>query len=711
MLNLKPRRRTLFGLVAIFLCLLVGIGFINDLSRAKQPDETEILWDNYGVPHIYSNDQAHSFYAFGWAQMHSHGNLVLRLYGKARGQAAQYWGEDYLDSDEWVWTMGIPDRAQQWYEQQSPTFRDNLKAFAAGMNDYAQAHPELLSDEVKAVLPIKPVDVVAHLQRILHFTFVVNQDQVTQLQQQLPTTPANANMGSNAWAIAPSRSASGNAMLLTNPHLFWSDRFRWYEAQITTPEMDAYGATLVGIPVLTLAFNDNLGWAHTVNRHDGWDAYELTLAEEGYQWDGERQAFETEQKMLKIKQADGSLREKTLTIQHSIHGPVITKTEDSAIALRIVGLDEPGALEQWWEMARAENLDEFETTLQRLQLPTFTVMYADREGHILHLFNGQVPIREQGDFDYWSGLIPGNSSTTLWSNTHSYQELPRVLDPDSGWLQNANEPPWTTTFPKALQAEDYPLYMAPQGPMPFRAQRSTEMLADDETISFEELVAYKHSTRMKLADRVLDDLIAAARQQGTQLVQQAADVLENWDRQANADSRGAVLFAFWSQQVDFDKLFATAWREDLPRSTPDHLADPVQAVEALQAAATKVKETYGTLDVPWGDVFRLQVGELDLPANGAPARLGTFRTVEFAPMEKRDRFQAILGDSYVAAIEFSDPIRARALTSYGNATQPHSSHVGDQLELFAQQQLRPVWRSRQEVKEHLQSRQKLSWDR
>ncbi|NBD17964.1 MAG: acylase [Cyanobacteria bacterium] len=699
-------------LLSLILAFLLAL-LINNSGSAIEPDQSEILWDTYGVPHIYSEDENSSFYAFGWAQMHSHGNLLLRLYGQARGRAAEYWGEQYLESDQWVWTMGIPDRARQWYKEQSPAFRKNIDAFAAGINDYAKTHPELLSTEVEAVLPINPIDVLAHLQRVLHFTFVVNQEQVGEIQKDFQTAKpaANSTMGSNAWAIGPSRSASGNAMLLINPHLFWSDRFLWYEAQIQTPDMDAYGASLVGIPVLNVAFNNNLGWAHTINQHDGWDAYELTLAEKGYEFDGQVRAFETEQKTLKIKQEDGTLQEETLTIQHSIHGPVIAKTDESAIALRVVGLDEPGALEQWWEMGRAENLSEFETALKRLQLPTFTVMYADREGHILHLFNGQVPIREQGDFEYWSGLIPGDTSTTLWSNTHSYEELPRVLDPASGWLQNANDAPWTTTFPKALEAADYPLYMAPQGPMQFRAQRSAGMLAEDETISFEELIAYKHSTRMELADRVLDDLIGAARQQGGELVEQAANVLENWDRQANADSQGAVLFTFWNRQVNREQLFATGWSEDFPLTTPDHLADPVQAVDALKTAAAQVKETYGALDVPWGEVFRLQAGELDLPANGAPGRLGSFRTVRFAPMENRDRFQAILGDSYVAAIEFSDPVRARALTSYGNATQPHSSHVGDQLELFAQQELRPVWRSRSEIQAHLTSRQKLAWEK
>jgi acyl-homoserine-lactone acylase len=195
--------------------------------------------------------------AFGWAQMQSHGNLILRLYGQARGRAAEYWGDKYLELDRWVRTMGIPPRSESWYKAQELTFRKYLDAFAAGINSYAQEHPDLIDDKVKVVLPITGVDLLAHTQRVLNFTFVVD-----------PYSVAGVNLpkpGSNGWAIAPSHSANGNAMLLANPHLFWSDLFLWYEAQLNAPGINVYGAGLVGIPVLSIAFNDHLGWTHTVN--------------------------------------------------------------------------------------------------------------------------------------------------------------------------------------------------------------------------------------------------------------------------------------------------------------------------------------------------------------------------------------------------------------------------------------------------------------
>lgn len=684
-------QRFLIAIVSLILVLLLG-----NPGFSYSAKSTEILWDNYGIPHIYSKDANSAFYAFGWAQMQSHGNLLLRLYGQARGKAAAYWGEKYLDSDKWVLTMDVPSRASAWYQQQNATWKNYLDAFAGGINDYAKKHSDLIDDQLKVVLPVTGEDVLAHLQRALHFTYVVNSREVAGISKK------ELAKGSNAWAIAPSHSASGHAMLLANPHTPWTDLFLWYEAQINTPEYNAYGATFVGIPVLAIAFNDNLGWTHTVNTIDNWDLYKLKLTDNGYQFDGQVLPFQTKTLTSPVKQTDGTIKPQTIVIKNSLHGPIVSQTKDTALALRVVGLDRPYALKQWWEMAKAQNLAQFQTAIKPLQLPMFTVMYADRAGHIMHLFNGQVPVRSQGDFNYWQGIIPGDTSKTLWTQTHPYQDLPQIIDPPSGWLQNANEPPWTTTFPPAIQADNYPAYMAPRF-MDFRPQRSAKMLLAKAKISFNEMVDDKHSTRMELGDRILDDLIPATRKYGNKLAQQAADVLETWDRQANADSKGAVLFVTWADKLDFDQLFSQPWDENQPLTTPDGLANPQAAVKLLETAAKEVQTTYNNLNISWGEVFRLRSGKIDLPANGAEGYLGTFRVVNFAPTEA-GCFQAVSGDSFVAAIEFSQPIKAMALNSYGNATQPNSPHAGDQLQLFANQKLRPVWYTKKEVTGHLEQR-------
>lgn len=506
----------------------------------------------------------------------------------------------------------------------------------------------------------------------------------------------------------PQRSASGRALLLANPHLPWEEKFLMYEAHLNAPGVNAYGAGLVGSPVLGIAFNDHLGWSHTVNTIDAQDIYELTLVEGGYQFDGQVRAFDTEEQVIKVKRLDGSLFNRRQTVRRSVHGPVVHEQDGKAFAMRVAGLDAPGAGEQWWEMARAKSLAEFETALKRLQLPLFTVMYADQEGHIMHQFGGRTPVRPKGNFD-WTRIVPGNTSATLWTGTHSYDELPRSVDPPSGWLQNANDPPWTTTFPAAMKAEDFPSYMSPRF-MHFRAQHSARLVEADDSMTLEEMIRYKHSTRLELADRILDDLLAAAKESDRERIRKSAEILAHWDRCTEADSRGAVLFVFFAreflQRRGLGSPFAVPWKESEPRTTPRGLANSRAALEILEAVAEHIEQRFGSLDIAWGEAARLQRGTVDLPGNGGSGELGAFRVVGFPPT-KEGPLRAVGGDSYVAAIEFSKPIRAMALLTYGSSTQPNSPHQTDQLPYFARKELRPVWRTREEISEHLERRESL----
>ena len=668
-------------------------------------EQTEILWDSWGVPHIYSDSNAGLFHALGWAQAKSHGDLILRLYGQARGRGAEYWGARYRAGDQWVRTMGVPERARDWYEAQDSEWQSHLDAFAEGINAYAREHSEQIADEVEVVLPLDGIDVLAHSQRVILFYFVTS-PQVSRLAEAQWTPEPAASPASNAWAIGPSRSSSGNSLLLGNPHLPWADLYLFYEAHLVSPGINAYGATLVGIPALGIAFNDHLGWTHTVNAHDGDDLYELTLIDGGYRWNEGVRPFETREETLKIKQTDGTLIEEQFTVRSSIHGPVVAEKGGKALALRVVGLDQPRMLAQYWDMARATNLGDFETVLKRLQIPMFTVIYADRDGHIMHFFGGITPVRPSGTED-WSGIVPGHSSSTLWTEVHGYDDLPRVIDPPSGWLQNANDPPWTTTFPRALDPDDFPSYMSPQR-MRLRAQHSALMLMEDERITFEEMIEYKHSTYVKIADRILDDLLSAAEQSDNGRVRQAVQVLSSWDRQTNADSRGAVLFEAFFQELTRSgpesAVYQQVWDPDSPLDTPRGLAKTRTTLEALSVAADKVINSYGSLDVEWGKIHRLRRGDVDFPANGGPEALGVFRAAGFRQTPSGLR-QAATGDSFVMAVEFSNPVRAQALMSYGNSSQPNSPFQGDQLGLFARKKLRPVWRSREEIEANLESRE------
>ena len=237
------------------------------------------------------------------------------------------------------------------------------------------------------------------------------------------------------------------------------------------------------------------------------------------------------------------------------------------------------------------------------------------------------------------------------------------------------------------------------------------MLYENPKVSYEDFIALKHSTRAEMADRILPDLIEAANKFGTPLAKQAAAVLQKWDRQAEAESRGAVLFYQWAMQFMGPALgsqagFAVQYDLKSPLTTPRGLKDPEKAALQLDAAATETAKLYGSLDVPWGDVMRFQFAGLDLPGNGGFGNLGIFRVITFGDAHGRTRSQTH-GETWISAVEFGSPVRARVLMTYGNSSQPGSPHAKDQLALLAKKQLRTAWLTRSEVEANMESRDRF----
>ncbi|MCJ2185749.1 acylase [Novosphingobium beihaiensis] len=662
----------------------------------------EILWDSFGVPHVYAKTEAGAFYGFGYAQAQNHGDILLHMYGESRAKAAEYWGEKFAKQDRWLIANGVPQRAAQWYKLQTPQMRQDLDAFAAGINAYAEAHRDKIDPEVLQVLPVKGVDVIAHAHRLMNFLYIASDRRV------LVEPKTNEAGGSNAWAVAPSRSASGHSMLLANPHLPWAPSLLTYmEAQINAPGLSVYGATQVGLPVLRFAFNKDLGFTNTVNTMLGYTSYALTLKNGGYLFDGKVRPFRTETKSFKVRQPDGSMKTETFTQRYAVQGPVFDLPGGKmTVALKVAGLDRPGVLQQYLDMGKAHDWATFSKALREMQVVMFNIVYADRDGHILYLDNGLLPKHESGDVAYWSKPVPGDTSKTLWSGLHSFDEMPKVLDPVSGFVQNANDPPWLSTWPRQLDPKAFPAYVAPIGPESQRAQMSVKLLADGPKLSFDDFVARKLTTRSLMADRLIPALAQAAEGNTDPDVRQAIALLSQWDHRFEPDSRGALLFETWAAIFAPDNFkdqsnYAVKWTPDDPLETPRGLKDPAAAVAMLKQAVAKTKELYGAIDRPFGEVSRFHIGDVDLPGNGGFGNTGVFRTITWGKMKNGER-TPLHGETWVSMVEFGTPMKAVGLMSYGNSSQPGSPHRGDQLKYLSDKTFRTLWLDRGEVEKHLE---------
>jgi acyl-homoserine-lactone acylase len=697
--------KTLQRTLATFALLASAVTLTIPASAALTVKGTEILWDRYGIPHIFAPDHASLFYAYGYAQMEAHSELLVRLYTQARGRAAELYGEQYVDSDRWVRVNGIPERAKQWATQQSPEFSPLLAAFVQGLNAWGKEHGDSLSPAAKAALPLNVEDVLAHGLRVIHYDWLVS---AAKVETRVKRAAVEVH-GSNEWAIAPSHSANGHSMLLSNSHLEWSDMHTYFEVQLTAPGVTSYGAVWVGVPVLRQCFTDYLGWTQTTNNPNGADLYRLTLKDGGYVLDGKVRQFDVAKQIIRVRQKDGAMRDEPLTIRKSEHGPLVVDRDGTAIALRVAALDRPRLFEQFWMMGLAHNFTQFQDAMRMQQLPLFNTAYADRDGHIMYLYNAAVPVRSRGDYQFWGGVVPGDQSDLIWSASKivPYDQLPKVIDPPTGWVQNSNDTPWTSAYPMLLDSSKFPPYLAPPTGITTRAQRGIRTLSPPKKLTFEDVKAGKLSTHVETADQFADDLIAAARKQGTDRAKKAAEVLAKWDRAADNDSDGTLLFYRFlvGAGSGFQSIggYAIPSDEHHPLDTPRGFADPAKAVRVLDTVAAEIEKQYGSLHVKWGDVLRLRRGSSDLPGNGAPSMMGAIRTVDFGPFVN-GKTEGARGDTFYAVIEFSTPVHAEALLGYGNWSKVGSKHVDDQLPLFSQKRMRPVWRARNDIEANLESR-------
>jgi acyl-homoserine-lactone acylase len=683
------------------LCLLLCL-----LPFGTTQAADEILWDRYGVPHIYGHDAATVFYGYGYAQAQSHGNRILRLYGEARGKGAEYWGEKYEPTTVWLLTNGVPQRARQWYRQQKPAFRANLDAFAQGINAYARAHPEAIDPEVRQVLPVTGIDVIAHAHRLMNFIYVASPGRA--LGEGDP--PELADQGSNSWVVAPKKTANGHTLLLQNPHLAWhTDYYIYYEAHLIAPDFEVYGATQIGLPVVRFAFNQRMGISNTVNSMLGATTYKLNLKEGGYLYDGKLRRFQRQHLTYQLRQPDGSLLAKPLEVRSTVHGPVFERKDGTTVAIRVAGLDRPGMLEQYQQMVTSRSFAEYSAALRRLQVPTFNILYADREGHIDYSFNGAAPKRSEGDLAFWSGLVPGDSSRYLWTQVHPFDDLPRVTDPPGGFVQNTNDPPWVASWPVTIKAADYPPYMAPRTPESMRAQSSVKLMAEHDGLTLESFRDLKLSEHALMADRVLPDLLPAASADADPEVRAAAALLAQWDRNFTADARGALLFEEWARLFAGNSFsgqsnYTVPWSAAEPISTPRGIKDPAAAVAMLRKAINETRRKYGAIDRAFGDASRFRLDGVDLPGNGGFGNLGAFRVITWSDPDASGIRTPEHGETWMAMIEFSTPVRAYGLMSYGNSRQPGTKHHADQLPLMARNEFRELWLQRAQIEANLEER-------
>jgi len=505
------------------------------------------------------------------------------------------------------------------------------------------------------------------------------------------------NVGSNAWALAPERTESGNAILLRNPHLSWTAGY--YEAHLRVPgKLDFYGDYRIGGPFSVIGgFNPDLGFATTNNAGRTHEFYAF-LADpsraDHIMIDGASVPLELETVRIDYVE-DGVSRADFREYWTSPFGPVIEQIDSLVYVYRPTLNGEYRAGEQWLLMMQATNLEEWRAAMRIEARATSNFTYADRDGNIQYVWVSALP-----DLPHPAGgdtlAIFATRADQVWTDRVPFDSLPQLLNPPGGYLHNENDSPHFANMNAVMDPASFSFYVQPPT-LRLRSQHALELLDNDRVFSLEDVVQAKHSMGMLLADRVKDDLVRAVRATGpVGEVARAIDLIEEWDNTAAAESRGALLFdAWWAQYRSLMRgreIYEVPWSLTDPAATPRGLRDLAQAGRAFELAIPAAVERYGGWDVAWGEVHRVRRGDVDVPVGGCGGALGCFRVLNFANAEDGKRV-VNGGDGWVLAVEFGDEPRAYTVLGYGQTTRPESPYHDNQAEMFAAGEMKPVlWR-------------------
>lgn len=659
--------------------------------------QVEVIRTAYGVPHIRAENLRAAGYALAWLQLEDYGPRTALNVLRGSGRMARLFGKDSIEAD----FASHADRVRAvatWHLLDQET-RDVYDGFAGGVNRYVMLHRDEFAVEMPmdftgfdvAALDIgggSPARGRAFVARLTRADSVA-------------AAAANDEEGSNAWALAPSRTRSGHAILLRNPHLAWTAGY--YEAHMTVPGVvDYYGDFRIGGPFAVVGgFNRHLGWSTTNNAQDLDEVYTFDVDPglvDHYLLDGASLPLIRELVTITFRNGEGFSTE-TRERWSTPMGPVIHRDHGRIYVMKSAGDGEYRAGEQFLRMMRATSLAEWQDAMKIRARPTSNFTYADRAGNIYYVWNAALPVLPHalgGD----SVAFPVQRSSEMWTRYVPFDSLPQFLNPVGGYVHNENSSHHFTNIRGLVDTtNDYPNLERPS--LSLRSQLAIDLIGGRQKYSLEEVVTLKHSYRMLLADRVKPALIAAVHATNpTGDVASALALMERWDNTAAHASRGAALFEIWwarySQGRPDSLRYAQVWSAANPVRTPNGLADPSHAATAFVWAVEETTRRHGTWDVAWGDIHRLRRGTVDVPIGGCAGALGCFRTLSFARAAD-GKLVANSGDGWILAVEFADVPRAYSVLAYGQSPRIDSPWHADQAELFARGDMKRVAFTQQDI--------------
>jgi acyl-homoserine-lactone acylase len=697
----------------------------NEAARWQaEAARVRIIRDEFGIAHVYGKSDADAVFGMIYAQAEDDFKRVERNYVNGLGWLAQEEGEAAIYNDLRARLFVDPKHLERLHQTAPAWLRQLTQAWADGLNYYLSKHPDVSPKVIRRFEPwmalsftegsiggdIERVD-LARLK-----DFYDASAAAAPLAAARPETDEAAEPipgGSNGFAIAPSRGATGHALLWINPHTSYYFRS---ELQVVSDEgLNAYGAVTWGQFFIYQGFNARNGWMHTSYGGDAVDEYAETVVKKPqglfYKYADGLRKLDVSSVAIRYKQGD-SFATRSFTVYRTHHGPVVRAENGKWISFKILQ-DPVPALEQSYLRTKTRDYPTFRKTQEMRTDTSNNTVYADADGTIAYFHGNFIPKRDPR-FDY-THVVDGSNPATEWHGAHALEDTITLLNPASGWIANTNNWPFSAAGASSPKRENYPAYMWIKGENP-RGLHAVEVLQNIRNVTLDSLIAAGYDAHLTGFDALLPPLIAAydalpADDARRRTLGAAVEALRGWDRRCAADSVPTALAIFWAQEMaERGNRAAQAADQPIYDFLIEHSSDSGR-LDALTSALQRLSADFGRWQTPWGEINRFQrlsddiVGQFDdskpsLPVGFAPAQWGALASFDSTKPRHTKKIYGSVGNSFVAAVEFGATVRAKAIMSGGESGDPSSPHFADQAAMFAQGKFRDVYFSPEDVQAH-----------
>lgn len=689
----------------------------------KLAQQVTITRDNWGIAHVDGKTDADAVFGMLYAQCEDDFKRVELNYIEKLGRLAEIKGQSVLYNDLELKLLIDTKDAKADYKKAAPWLKRLLNSYTDGINYYLFKHPEVkpaLLTHFEPWFPLLWTDgsigaiSTADLSTgELKAFYSGNTEKVAYIERE-----KDVQTGSNGFAIAPSKTASGNAILYINPHTTFYFR---PEIQVSSNEgLNAYGAVTWGQFFIYQGFNENCGWMHTSSNVDVADMYAEKIVTKNNKlfYEYEKNLLPIIEKKITIKYIEnGKLIPKTFTTYYTNHGPIMAKRDGKWIALKSNNRSMK-SLEQSWIRNKSKSFDDYKKAMDLKANTSNNTVYADKEGNIAYWHGNFIPIRDKKL--NWSKVMDGTTATTQWKGLHDVLETVHSYNPENGWLQNCNSTPYSVAGVNSPKEENYPPYMAPDGES-FRGINAIRLLNKGDNYTLDKLIADGYNTKLTAFEYLIPALITNFEENiktdnslYAELIAPIT-VLKNWDYYARENSIATTLAVEWAYQLDpiIQKVYTNQGEQDQVENTIQFAktATSNQLIPQLQRVISELKLKFGTWEIQWGTINRFQRpnGDINLQFNDAaeslpvafgPAIWGSLPAYKSNYQNGSKKRYGSNGNSFVCAVEFGPKVKAKSLLAGGNSGNSQSKHFYDQAEMYQKGQFKDVLFYKEDILKH-----------